>query len=232
MTAVTRPPFVPFDELRAARIYQRNLPHWRQEGCTYFVTFRLADSIPDGVRAQWAHEQGLWLKRHGIEFDGARGQWHRAFEKLPRDEQFRFHKHFNRQVQSCLDRGLGACYLHDARCLKTVQSKLAAEDGSRDHLGDFVIMPNHVHLLITPVTGHKLEFILKSIKGGSAVECNRTLGRSGTFWQADSYDHIVRSLEELQAYREYIAANPGQAGIVLPVEAQYRAEWMDQWFRS
>jgi REP element-mobilizing transposase RayT len=214
------------------RIYQRNLPHWRQEGCTYFVTFRLADSIPNGVRAQWEHEQGLWLKKHGIEYDGESGHWHRAFEKLPRDEQVRFHKHFNRQVQSCLDRGLGACFLRDARCVETVRSKMFNSDGAGWHVGDFVIMPNHIHLLITPATGEALEQILKSIKGSSAVECNRSLNRSGTFWQADSCDHIVRSLEELHAYREYIASNPGQAKIVLSAEAQYRAEWIDQWFQA
>src|SRR6266581_288615 len=67
--------FVPLDEQRAVRIYQRNLPHWRQEGCAYFVTFRLGDSIPDGVRRRWEYEKQMWLKRHGIEYDGKQGRW-------------------------------------------------------------------------------------------------------------------------------------------------------------
>jgi type I restriction enzyme R subunit len=129
-------------------------------------------------------------------------------------------------------------------------------------LGDFVIMPNHVHLLITPVADDsagtapgadvernsiryqndamernsfpfvKLEQILKSIKGSSAVACNRLLRRSGALWQVDSYDHIVRSLEQLSAYREYIAQNPRMAGIDLRAEALYRADWMDAWLRG
>ncbi|HKD37637.1 MAG TPA: hypothetical protein VKB78_12585, partial [Pirellulales bacterium] len=68
------------------------------------------------------------------------------------------------------------------------------------------------------------------IKGASAVECNRALGRSGAFWQADSYDHIVRSLEQLYQYRQYVADNPRKAGIQLLTSAYYIARWMDEWF--
>ena len=96
-------------------------------------------------------------------------------------------------------------------------------------MGDFVIMPNHVHLLVTPAPGEELEMILKGVKGASAVECNRLLGRTGTFWQADSYDHIVRSLEQLHQYRHYIADNPTKAGITIPAAAHYVAGWMDGW---
>ncbi|HVC94704.1 MAG TPA: transposase [Pirellulales bacterium] len=214
------------------RIYQRNLPHWRQEGATYFVTYRLADSIPESVRRQWEGDKALWLKARGIVYDGVTGRWHAAFAKLTAMEQFQFHQHFNRQVQSCLDRGLGACHLRNAECLETVRAKILGNDGTRYHVGDFVIMPNHVHLLVTPVPGEELEMFLKQVKGASAVECNRHLGRSGTFWQAESYDHIVRTLEQLHAYRTYIADNPRNAGLVVPASARYVATWMDEWFKS
>jgi type I restriction enzyme R subunit len=225
-----RPPFVPFDERRATRIYQRNLPHWRQEGVTYFVTFRLGDSIPQAVREPWEEEKARWLKALGIVYDRERGRWHTAFARLPATEQFRFQQHFNRQEQSCLDRGLGACHLRRPDCLESVRAKLLGEDGNAYHMGDFVIMPNHVHLLITPTKGQELELILKRIKGASAVACNRLIGRSGTFWQAESFDHIVRSLEQLQEYRKYIAANPASARITLPPIAAYVAAWMNEWF--
>jgi type I restriction enzyme R subunit len=230
--SVNRPPFVPFDERSETRIYQRNLPHWRQNGVTYFVTFRLGDSIPEPIRLKWEEEKTLWLKARGILYDGESGRWRAAFEKLPATEQFRFQKHFNRQVQGCLDRGLGSCYLRNLECLETVRAKILGDDGSRQHIGDFVIMPNHVHLLVTPVPNQEeLEMILKRIKGASAVECNRLLKRSGTFWQADSYDHIVRSLEQLREYRKYIADNPAKAGIAVPALACYVAPWMDDWFK-
>jgi type I restriction enzyme R subunit len=227
-----RPSFVPFDERKATRIYQRNLPHWRQDGVTYFVTFRQGDSTPESVRCRWEGEKALWLKARGIAYDGERGRWHTSFAKLSATEQFRFHKHFNRQVQSCLDRGLGACYLRQLDCLKTMRAKLLGEDGQRYHLGDFIIMPNHVHLLLTPASGEKLEMILNQMKGASALECNRLLQRSGTFWQSESYDHIVRSLEQLHEYRNYIAENPAKARITVPSSASYVATWMNDWFTS
>ncbi len=243
MNSILRPEcFVPFDERRAVRMYQRNLPHWRQDGCTYFVTFRLADSIPESVQRQWEQEKKEWLKRQGIAFDGSRGRWREAFHRLPPEEQFRFEQHFNRQVQSCLDRGLGECHFRESTCVAILRDELVRDDGRRHHLGDFVIIPNHVHLLVTPVSediaernkfrSTKLELILKSIKGASAVACNRLLHRTGSFWQADCFDHIVRSLEQLFVYREYIASNPVLANLELPAQALYRADWMDAWFRA
>ena len=149
--------------------------------------------------------------------------------KLPHEEQFRFGKYFNRQVQTCLDRGLGECHLRNPLAIACIRSKFMSGDGGPYHAGDFATMPNHVHLLMTPTHGQQLETIPKSIKGASAVECNRHLGRSGAFWQADSYDHIVRSLEQLAYYRRYIADNPAKASTRLPDAAVYHADWMDEW---
>jgi putative transposase len=279
MNSVLRRPawFVAFNEYRAIRIYERSLPHWRQDGCTYFVTFRLADSIPVGVLRELEHEKKLWLQRHGIAYNGevyrdgdgeARGQGRRCedyLDQLTPRERFQFDKDFNRQVQSCLDRGSGECHLREPVCVSAVREQLVRFDGGRYHLGDFVIMPNHVHLLITPAAATaashgeiefesetnedargernefrstaptptpKLEAILKVVKGASAVACNRIVGRTGAFWQADSYDHIVRSIEQLSAYRDYIARNPVMAGVELPPDALYRADWMDAWLRA
>jgi REP element-mobilizing transposase RayT len=72
-------------------------------------------------------------------------------------------------------------------------------------------MPNHVHVLLTPITGFELEDILHSIKSFTATKINRILGRAGQLWQRESYDHIVRDINQLQAYQEYIAANPRKA---------------------
>ncbi|HUE72585.1 MAG TPA: transposase [Pirellulaceae bacterium] len=222
--------FVSFDERRAVRIYQRNLPHWRQEGCTYFVTFRLIDSIPANVREHWEWEKSQWLNRHGISYDGEGGTWRAKFSRLPEDERTRFEKHFNRQVQGCLDRSLGRCRLRDCSCITIVRQELFRHDMNNYHLGDFVIMPNHVHALLTPIAPHKLELGMKSIKGASAIACNRVRREAGSFWQPDTYDHIVRTLEQLDAFRQYISANPAMAGIELPAEGVYRASWLDAWF--
>lgn len=95
-----------------------------------------------------------------------------------------------------------------------------------------MIMPNHVHVLVTPVLGVELEAALKRVKGASATLCNRVLRQSGAFWQAESYDHIVRSLEQLQQYRQYIADNPTRAGIAVSARSYYVAAWMDDWFKA
>ncbi len=196
------------------------------------MTFRLVDSIPEGVRREWEYEQKMWLQARGIRYDGPRGSWRAQLDKLSPQERHRFEKHFNRKVQACLDRGLGECWLTEAAaCASALGEELFKADGERHHLGDFVIMPNHVHLLTTPIAGHELEIILKAIKGKAAIECNKHLQRSGTFWQPESYDHIVRDLEQLVAYHEYIAGNPARAGLELPGAAMYRAEWMDAWLK-
>jgi type I restriction enzyme R subunit len=231
-SSVLRPDgFVPFDEHKAVRVYHRNLPHWRQDGCTYFVTFRLADSIPSGVREQWEYEMTQWLKARGIYHDGPSGTWRTRFKKLSSREQFLFDKHFNQQIQACLDRGYGECWLKHAECIAALREQLTQGDGTRYHLSDFVIMPNHVHVLITPITGCPLENILKAIKGKAAIECNKHLGRNGTVWQPESYDHIVRNLEQLSFYRQYIVDNPKRANITLHDDAFYRADWMDDWLK-
>ena len=226
----SRPGFVPFDEHNAVRIYQRNLPHWRQDGATYFVTFRLGDSIPQAVLDQWEYEKRLWLAARGIHPSQDNENWQRQIGRLPEAEQHRFHKHFNRLFHAALDEGRGACHLKRSDCLATVREKLLENDGESYHLGDFVVMPNHVHLLIVPSPGSELEWLLKGIKGSAARRCNQLLGRTGRFWQPDSYDHIVRTLEQLTQFRQYITDNPQKAGISLAAGAVYHADWMDAWF--
>ena len=117
----------------------------------YFVTFRVVDSIPEGVRREWEYEQTMWLRARGVRYDGPRGSWRAELGKLSAKERHQFEKHFNRQVQACLDRGLGACWLKETACIEAVREQLFKADGQRHHLGELVTMPNHVHLLTTPI---------------------------------------------------------------------------------
>jgi putative transposase len=89
----------------------------------------------------------------------------------------------------------------------------------------YVIMPNHVHVLLTPrIAPAKL---MQSIKGASAREANKILGISGRpFWQHESYDHQVRTPEEFGKIRRYIENNPVKAGLAATPEA-YR--WSSAW---
>lgn len=217
-----RPPFVPFDREKATRVYRRNLPHWRQEGATYFVTFRLHDAIPEDARRRLVHEENVWLKARGISPEQDRKA---VYSKLSDKDKFIYRQHLNRLREDVHDSGLGECYLRKSDVVDQLRTQLLAGDDEYLHVGDFVIIPNHVHLLAIP-TGKELEDCMKRIKGSSATLCNRILGRSGTFWQADTFDHIVRNLDQLAKYREYIVNNPDKAGIQVSKNALYRADWM------
>ena len=96
----------------------------------------------------------------------------------------------------------------------------ALRDGERKFqcyaLHSFVVMPNHVHLLVTPtVVATKW---LAPMKGFTAYQANRILGRQGAFWQSESYDHLVRSETEFQRIRRYIELNPVKAGLAATQE--------------
>jgi len=86
-------------------------------------------------------------------------------------------------------------------------------DGNRYDIEAFVLMPNHVHAVIKPTPGSDLSTVLQGIKGVSANRCNKLLGHKSTFWMDESYDHMVRDVKELRAFRNYIAQNPDKAGL-------------------
>jgi putative DNA methylase len=93
------------------------------------------------------------------------------------------------------------------------------DHGTRYELHAAIVMPDHVHLLLTPLrdeTGwpHSLPRILKSLKGSSARSVNRLSGSSGPVWQEESFDHVPRSQESFEDKREYIRQNPVRRGLV------------------
>ncbi len=173
---------------------QGNLPHWRQESVTYFVTFRLADSIPQRTLDLWVRERDDWLRRHPEPRDSrARSEYYRLFVE-------RFHK--------WLDVGHGACVLGQPAIRKIVAGALAHFDQARYVLREWVIMPNHVHAIVTPLCEHGLSDIIHSWKSFTANEINRYLVRTGTLWQKEPFDHIVRGPDQLVRIEQYIHDNP------------------------
>ena len=206
-----RPPiqFIPFDERGECRIYYNGfLPHWRQSGCTYFVTFRLADSVPKNVVDQWLYERDKWLNIRGLKdeaLDDFKSQW----RQLSPEERRTFERHFAGKLFNYLDRGYGRCLLRTPQVRSVVSKAVLHFDRERVKTGHFVVMPNHVHVLLTPLEPYKLEEILHSIKSFAANQINALVGRSGQVWMDESYDHIVRDAEELLRVQKYIERNPG-----------------------
>lgn len=194
-------PFRGYDQFNPVHRARRNLPHWTQSGATYFITFRLGDSIPIALQQQWAQEREIWLRFHPEPWDAA--------------AEAEYLERFTERMEEWVDQGFGECYLRRSDIRAGVEKHLLHFDGERYDVDAFVLMPNHVHALLRPRDGHELFDLLQGIKGTSARTCNKLLGRTGTtFWMEDSYNRIVRDAEELFGFRRYIAANPVKAKLV------------------
>ena len=175
----------------------RHLPHWEQPGCTYFVTFRLADSVAAEVLSQWRDERETWLKHHPKPWD-----WKTTQEYVRLFEESR---------EDWINQGHGSCALRDPSIAKIVRDALHHFNGDRYILDALVVMPNHVHLLVKPLGDYLLSDVLHSWKSFTALEINRILGQDGIFWQSENFDIVVRDLEHLQNCRQYISSNPEKA---------------------
>jgi putative transposase len=183
-----------FDPAQPVTDLMGNLPHWRQEGVTYFVTFRLADSIPQGKLKQWLCEREKWLKCHPEPLDPPlRQEYFRLFVE-------RFHK--------WLDAGYGKCVFSRPDLRRMISDALLFFENTRYLLREWIVMPNHVHAIVTPLADHEISKILHSWKSFTSKKVNNRLGRAGTFWQKESFDHIIRSAEQLERIEWYIHDNP------------------------
>jgi putative transposase len=106
----------------------------------------------------------------------------------------------------------GPVYMRMPVIAQTVIASIRSGATADYRLHTWVVMPNHVHLLITPRIEPSV--LLRRLKGASARDANRSLGLTGQpFWQSESYDHLVRSLAEFERIEEYIVQNPVRAGL-------------------
>ena len=141
MNVKTRLSFQPFDEQGQVRIYYNGfLPHWRQRGCTYFVTFRTADSIPTAVYDQWKYERVKWLAARGLDLNDA--NWKTAFRALAKTDRDSFARAFARKLFKELDKCAGDCVLCQPELVMIVRAAIQYFDGERVDIGDFVIIEN------------------------------------------------------------------------------------------
>ena len=178
------------------------LPHWEADSAIYFVTFRLADSLPQSVIQAYEFE-----RQDIIATALASG---RAFS--PSEEQ-RLERLFSEKIESKLDAGAGHCTLANPQVADAVAKALRHFDLSRYRLYAWCVMPNHVHALFRLMGEYVLADVLHSWKSYSSNIANRLLGMSGEFWQREYYDHLVRSKEEFYRIVNYILRNPDKAGL-------------------
>jgi REP element-mobilizing transposase RayT len=123
----------------------------------------------------------------------------------------------------------GPVYLRQAAiAMLVIETLFRGENQGQYRLGPFVVMANHVHVLLLPSIAPSL--LLKALKGVSAREANRILHRTGEqFWQRESYDHWVRDEAEWNRIADYIERNPVKAGLVTRAEDYAWSSANPQW---
>lgn len=202
-------PMQTFDPRQEFAVVERRLPHWSQAGTIAFITWRTWDSMPAHVIEAWLAERDALLRQHGI--DPSRGGWEAGVQTLPARVARALTLSVSARWNEHLDALHGTCVLRRPELARIVADSLRRFHGERYLLTDYVVMPNHVHLLAAFADEGAMLDQCDSWKHFTAREINRAPGRKGRFWQQDGFDHLVRSADDFENYRRYIADNPRQA---------------------
>ena len=186
-----------FNPYATIRQTENRLPHWQQLGAVYFVTYRLADALPCHLLTHWQHERDNWLRMHPLPWS----------DKIEHE----YHQRFSGAVERWLDVGYGSCLLRCPEHAQTVANTLSFFEDERTKMLSFVVMPNHVHALFVLNAIWTLEKVIRSWKRFSSREINRGLERSGSLWQRDYFDRLVRDQQHFANCVRYIRRNPKRA---------------------
>ena len=201
-----------FNPRQDIEVHHHLVPHWEQEAVTYFVTFRLGDALPQSRLDQWKREREAWLAFHPP-------PWKPETER-------EYHQRFSTTLEKWLDQNHGSCLLQNPACLSLVADALHYFEDVRYIQHAFVIMPNHVHVLFTPIGGHALDSLIHSWKSYSAKEINKISERTGELWQRTYFDRIVRDEDHFRNCARYIRNNPQKAGLSSQRYHHYESAWV------
>ena len=207
--------------------YRRKLPHLQPLEGTFFITYRLHNSLPKSL-----------LKQLKIEFEydkmKAQGQRGRLAAEHKQEALNHIYQEYFKKLDAILDKIVdGVSYLKNEKVAKIVADSLHYWDNKKLDLICYCIMPNHVHAVFTLYredTNGKiisLDDMMKSIKGVSARYCNQVLGLKGQFWHHESYDRLVRDRDELDGIIAYVLDNPVKAGL-----CENRKDWQWSYIRE
>ena len=191
------------------QVYMRHLPHMHPPGATFFVTCRLAGSLPRAI----LHELRIEAERVARELDDIPTEPDRA------RQAHMSHRRLFAQWDTKLDEaGAGPVWLEKAKVAQVIADSLHHRDDRVYELLAYCIMPNHVHVVFKPLPDTKnnilsVTTIMQSLKGYTAFTANRLLNRRAQFWQRESYDHWVRDEKELLRIIRYVISNPVKAGL-------------------
>lgn len=208
---------MPYKAKLMSEFFQRNLPHYHLPNATYFITFRLAGSLPAEV---WKNLKEKYEQEKHLLTGKFKGN------KL-REERYKAQKRHFARFDALLDHSKDSPrWLAEPQFAEAVQQELHTLCPEHYNLHSFCIMSNHCHLLIdqqntpkpiAPIDGKhytSLSHAMRLLKGRTGYACAKLLGRKGAFWQHESYDHVVRDEKEFFRILGYIANNPVKAGLV------------------
>ncbi len=199
------------------QFYWRRMPHYQPENGILFITFRIRDSLP-------------------VSFVGDLNEYKRQINS--RITQGAYYQNIvQKKVFDYYDQMLAK---HTSNPINLTHPETASRIKDtflefNDVLYEmicFTIMPNHIHLLMKilerePGKPHLLSYVIKKIKGNTAVEINRQLNRQGSLWQREYFDYCVRNEKELMNIINYIVMNPVKANLVDEPE-----KWQWTWVRD
>lgn len=200
--------------------YQRNLPHYQPVGYTFFVTYRLDGSLPiETIRRLKAEREKELRRISGYDNKKFRYQKYKEYQKI----------YFGKFDEILDGSNYGPHWLKNKEVADAVKELIHSFDKQYYDLICYCIMPNHVHQVFTPTDKYIKKInkksneagapfyivtkILQDLKSKTAIKANKILNRSGTFWQHESYDHVVRDDKELKRICEYVLNNPVKAGL-------------------
>jgi putative DNA methylase len=177
------------------------LPHWEAGEVAQSITFRLADSLPGAVLDQLRDE----LTRFADEAQTLKRRI---------------------RIAGALDRGKGSAVLRNPSIAAIVEDALLHFDAQRYRLHAWCVMPNHVHVLVTPLSNWSLSQITHAWKSFTAKKANAALGKMGAFWAPEYYDRAIRDEAHYAIAVDYIITNPVKAQLCeRPDQWRFSSAW-------
>ncbi len=190
------PYFEPAEEITKHR---HGLPHWQQAGKLLFLTWRLADALPQEKLNELRAAKDAWELEHPRPWNFQDAE---AYDQI-----------FDDKVEGWLASGMGACVLRSPEVRVPLVETLHHRDGLDYDLLSYVVMPNYVHVLFRLRAGSALEKVLQAWKSVSSRAIGRILNQQGSLWQEGYRDRLIRGPENLEHVLRYIQKNPSKANL-------------------
>ena len=174
----------------------KHLPHWQQQECLCFITWRLADSIPMETLRDITERRERWIKIHP--------------HPWTQETEAEYNQTFMNEFEVLLDQGNGSRFLRTDAASSAVLKTMTRMDGDHYRLFSVVVMPTHIHTLVQPLPGHELSKIIGAWKSVSARQM-ASFGAPNPVWAKTYWDRLIRNIDHFRRAETYIAKNPAKA---------------------